>query len=90
MGKLSVHEGESLDKLRKVVGNGCKNLVAANHPVLEGYSFIVQEDTIISVLTVDGANATTEYSLTTKSNIFVGKAKIKWPTKNFKLGAQSQ
>lgn len=63
MGKLSPHEGESLDKLRKVVGNGCKNLVAAAHTGLEGYSFIVQEDTVISVLTVDGANATTAYGL---------------------------
>jgi len=63
MGKLSVHEGESLDKLRKVVGNGCKNLTAAAHSGLSAYSFIVQEDTVISVLTVDGNNETSDYGL---------------------------
>lgn len=63
MSKLSPSEVESLNKLRKVVGNGCKNLVAAANTGLSGYSFIAQEDTVISVLTVDGTNQTTAYGL---------------------------
>jgi len=63
MGKLSVHEGESLDKLRKVVGNGCKLLPVGAHTGLSAYCFVAQEDTVISVLTVDGNNETSDYGL---------------------------
>jgi predicted TIM-barrel enzyme len=63
MGKLSVHEGESLDKLRKVVGNGCKLLPVGAHTGLSAYCFVAQEDTTISAFSVDGANATSAYGL---------------------------
>jgi len=63
MSKLSPGEVESLSKLRKVVGNGSKLLGAATHSSLNGYSFIVQEDTAISVLNVNGVDVTTDYGL---------------------------
>jgi hypothetical protein len=59
MGKLSVHEGESLDKLRKVVGNGCKLLPVGEHTGLSAYCFVAQEDTTISDFSVDGVDSTT-------------------------------
>lgn len=63
MGKLSVHEGESLDKLRKVVGNGCKLLTVGAHTGLSAYCFIAQEDTTISAFSVDGVDARSSYGL---------------------------
>lgn len=65
MSKLSPGEVESLSKLRKVVGNGCKNLVASvsSYTGLAAYSFIVQEDTVISLLNVNGADVTSDYGL---------------------------
>ena len=63
MGKLSVHEGESLDKLRKVVGNGCNLLPVGEHTGLSAYCFIAQEDTTISAFSVDGVDSTTAYGL---------------------------
>lgn len=65
MGKLSIHEGESLDKLRKVVGNGSKLLGAAAHSSLTGYSFIAQEDTTITSFFVDGVESISDYGLAT-------------------------
>jgi len=63
MGKLSVHEGESLDKLRKVVGNGCKLLPVGAHTGLSAYCFVAQEDTTISAFSVDGVDARAAYGL---------------------------
>jgi len=65
MSKLSPGEVESLSKLRKVVGNGCKNLVASvsSYSGLAAYSLIVQEDTAISLLKVNGVDVTSDYGL---------------------------
>jgi len=63
MSKLSPGEVESLSKLRKVVGNGSKLLGAAAHSSLTGYSFIVQEDTEITVMQVNGTDVTSDYGL---------------------------
>jgi hypothetical protein len=65
MSKLSPGEVESLNKLRKVVGNGSKNLVASvsSYTGLGAYSFIVQEDTAISLLKVNGTDVTSDYGL---------------------------
>jgi hypothetical protein len=64
MGKLSVHEGESLDKLRKVVGNGCKNLTGTgNFTGLEAYCFIAQEDTTLTTFKVNGVDSISAYGL---------------------------
>jgi len=64
MGKLSVHEGESLDKLRKVVGNGCKNLTGTgNFTGLSAYCFVAQEDTTLTTFNVNGADSLASYGL---------------------------
>ncbi len=64
MGKLSVHEGESLDKLRKVVGNGCKNLTGTgNFTGLSAYCFVAQEDTDLTTFKVDGVDSLSSYGL---------------------------
>ena len=63
MSKLSPGEVESLSKLRKVVGNGSKLLGIADHSGLTGYAFIAQEDTTITVFSVDGVDSLSDYGL---------------------------
>jgi len=63
MSKLSPGEVESLNKLRKVVGNGCKLLPVGEHAGLSGYCFVTQEDTTISAFSVDGVDALAAYGL---------------------------
>jgi hypothetical protein len=63
MSKLSPGEVESLNKLRKVVGNGCKLLPVGAHTGLSAYCFVTQEDTTISAFSVDGVDARAAYGL---------------------------
>jgi len=63
MSKLSPGEVESLNKLRKVVGNGCKLLPVGEHTGLSAYCFVTQEDTTISAFSVDGVDALDAYGL---------------------------
>jgi len=69
----------SSDLEKKVVGsNGCKVLEAGEHTSLNAYSFIVQEDTVISVFKLNGVDSMSEYGLssyTLKAGAYVSVKK---------------
>ncbi len=61
MSKVGSEDEISLNKLRKVVGNGCKLLAAATHTDLKGYCIVIHEDAVLSSFKVNGVESLSDY-----------------------------
>lgn len=56
--------GKNSDLLKKIIGTGgCKFLGTGGHTDLNGYAFIAQEDTEVSVFSVNGSDSLSGYGL---------------------------